>query len=99
MSSTVFNKNKFIVYKYLVTNQYIAFEYGHAAKIRQALIKNANVFHQIPETEKAVGQVLEENAKGLLVLSDNFEVVKIRDLDHLPFGARVMMFIRRLIGK
>lgn len=44
------------------------------------------------------GQLLEKNANGDFVLSGNYEVVKIQDLDHLPLSTRLVLDIKKLLG-
>lgn len=98
MPNIIVDINKYVVYQYMPPAGLIAFEYDKVAKIKQLLSKNGKIFHQVPSEEKMSGQLLEKNQKGDFVLSGNFEVVKIQDLDHLPLSTRIILDIKKLLG-
>lgn len=98
MPNIIIDINKYVVYQHLPTAGFIAFEYKQVAKIKKLLSENGKIFHQIPAEERMGGQLLEKNAKGDFVLSGNVEVVKLQDLDHLPFLSRIELDVQKLFG-
>ncbi|MBK9284706.1 MAG: hypothetical protein IPM51_10375 [Sphingobacteriaceae bacterium] len=98
MLNIIIDINKYVVYQYMPTAGLIAFESDQVSKIRRLLSKNGKIFHQIPAEEKMSGQLLEKNANGDFVLSGNYEVVKIQDLDHLPLSTRLVLGIKKFLG-
>ena len=98
MANIIVDINKYAVYQYMPNAGLIAFEYKQVSKIRQLLSNNGKIFHQIPTEERMSGQLLEKNANGDFVLSGNYEIVKIQDLDHLPLSTRIVLDIKKLLG-
>lgn len=98
MPNIIIDINKYVVYRHISTSSLIAFDFDQAVKIRQLLSKTSKIFNQISSEEKMSGQLLEKNENGNFVLSGNYEVVKIQDLDHLPLSTRILLDFKKFFG-
>lgn len=95
MTKIVVDMDKFVVYQYIPHAGLIAFDVKQAIKIKEVLSKHGKTFNQIPAEETMSGQLFELDNYDNYILSGNYEVVRLCDLDYLPLATRIKMDIEK----